>query len=154
MSIAVEIVTVEPTPTAVVAETTTWNEFPGLWEALLGEVWAFLRGSDLETGRNVMLYKNDLPAVEVGVEVNDSFSSAGRVVPSRLPAGRAATAVARGAPSADGLARAHAAVREWCAAGGHELTGVRWELYGHWREDQDPDLYETEVHWLLAPDVP
>ena len=81
MSIAVEIVTVEPTPTAVVAETTTWNEFPGLWGALLGEVWAFLRGSGLETGRNVMLYKNELPAVEVGVEVNDSFSSAGRVVP-------------------------------------------------------------------------
>ena len=62
----------------------------------------------------------------------------------------AATAVARGAPSGDGLARAHDAVHEWCAANGHELTRVRWEIYGHWGEDQDPALFETQVYWLLA----
>ena len=39
--------------------------------------------------------------------------------------------------------------RDWCAAHGHVLTGVRWEIYGHWAEEQDPALYETEVYWLL-----
>ena len=33
--------------------------------------------------------------------------------------------------------------------GASELTGVRWEIYGHWLEDQDPALFETEVYWLL-----
>jgi effector-binding domain-containing protein len=151
MDDAVRIVTTAPTPTAVVAEATTWDEFPELWGALLTEVWAFLRDSGLTTGRNVMLYKDDLPNVEVGAEVNGAFTGGGRVVPSSLPAGRAATTVARGGPSRVGLARAHAAVRDWCSANGHELTGVRWEIYGHWLEDQDPALFETEVYWLLQP---
>jgi hypothetical protein len=114
-------------------------------------VWTFLRGSDLTTGRHVMLYRDDLPTVEVGAEVGASFASSGRVVPSTLPGGRAAVAVARGAPSPASLASAHGAVREWCAAHGHALTGVRWEIYGHWLEDQDPALYETDVYWLLEP---
>ena len=149
MDDAVRIVTTAPTPTAVVAESTSWEEFPQLWGELLSEVWTFLRDSDLTTGRNVMLYKDDSPNVEVGAEVSDSFTPTGRVVPSSLPAGRAATGVARGAPSTAGLASAHAAVRDWCAANGHELSGVRWEIYGHWLEDQDPALFETEVYWLL-----
>ena len=113
-------------------------------------MWAFLRTSGLTTGRNAMLYKDDVPNVEVGAEVGQTFARSGRVVPSSLPAGRAATAVARGAPSLDGLARTHAAVREWCVAAGGRPTGVRWELYGHWREDQDPATYETEIYWLRA----
>ena len=148
----VGIVTAAQTPTAVVAETTSWEEFPRVWRALLAEVWAFLRGSDLTTGRNVMLYKDDSPDVEVGVEVSGSFMESGRVVPSSLPAGRAAVAVARGEPSPAKLASVHTAVREWCAENGHALTGVRWEIYGHWLEDQDPALFETEVYWLLEPD--
>ena len=146
----VRIVMTAQTPTAVVAETTTWDEFPQVWGALLGEVWTFLRDSDLTTGRNVMLYKDDLPNVEVGAEVDGSFAASGRVVPSSLPAGQAATTVARGAPSLEGLARAHAIVLDWCAANNHKLTGVRWEIYGHWLENQDPALFETEVYWLLG----
>jgi hypothetical protein len=130
MDEAVRIVTTAETPTAVVAETTTWEAFPQVWPDLLGEVWTFLRGSGLAAGRNVMLYRDQLPSVEVGVEVDGSFTSTGRVVPSLLPAGRAATTVARGAPSPAGLARAHVKARDWCAAHGHELTGVRWEIYG------------------------
>jgi effector-binding domain-containing protein len=148
----VRIVTTAETPTAVVAETTSWEEFPKVWGTLLTEVWTFLRDSGLTTGRNVMLYKDDAPNVEVGAEVSGPFAASGRVVPSSLPAGRAVTAVARGAPSPEGLARAHDAVREWSSANGQRLTRVRWEIYGHWLEDQDPALFETEVYWLLEPD--
>ena len=150
MNDGVRIVTTPRTHTAVVAETTTWEAFPELWGELLSEVWAFLRRSDLAPGRNVMLYRDDVPNVEVGAEVNAAFESAGRVVSSSLPAGRAAVAIARGQPSAASLAMTHAAVRDWCAAGGHALSGVRWEIYGHWAENQDPALFETEVYWLLA----
>jgi effector-binding domain-containing protein len=115
-------------------------------------VWAFLRDSELTTGRNVMLYKDHVPNVEVGAEVSGSFTPSGRVVPSSLPAGRAATAVARGDPSPARLARAHTAVRDWCNENAQTVTGVRWEIYGHWLDDQDPALYETEVYWQLEPD--
>jgi effector-binding domain-containing protein len=148
---AVRIVTADPTPTAVVAAATSWDAFPELWRELLGEVWTFLRGSGLTTGRNVMVYADDLPNVEVGAEVSSSFPASGRVVASALPGGRAAHAVARGAPSPATLGAAHDAVRGWCAGHGHALTGVRWEVYGHWLEDQDPALFETEVYWQLAP---
>jgi hypothetical protein len=93
---AVRIVVTPETPTAVVAETTSWAAFPQLWGGLLAEVWTFLRTSELTAGRNVMLYRDDLPTVEVGVEVDASFTSA-----------------------------------------------------GHWLEDQDPALSETDVYWLL-----
>ena len=37
-------------PTAVVAATTTWREFPSLWKELLDEVWACLRAGGITHG--------------------------------------------------------------------------------------------------------
>ena len=142
------IVTTSATPTAVIRQTTTWERYPTLWGELLGEVWAFVRGADVRAGRNVMLYEDDVPNVEVGVEVDGAFAPGNRVVPSALPAGRAAATVHRGEPSPAGVAAAHAAVVDWCEANGHERTGVRWEVYDHWRDD--PDSFETAVYWLLV----
>ena len=74
-------------PTAVVKANTTWRGFPTLWPTLLDEVWAFLGATPgLRTeGHNIMLYRTDVPevevAVEVGVQVTRSFEAAGRVVP-------------------------------------------------------------------------
>lgn len=82
-------------------------------------------------------------------ELEKPFAGAdGRVTASALPGGRAATAVARGAPSPEGIGAAHDAVLAWCREHGHELTGVRWELYDHWRDD--PESFETAVYWQLA----
>jgi hypothetical protein len=81
----VRIVELEPTTTAVVRATTTWDAFPGLWRELLDEVWAVVRRDGLAAGRNVMLYTSDRPDVEVGVELAGPFAATGRVVPSRLP---------------------------------------------------------------------
>ena len=149
MAHAVSIVATSATPTAVIRETTTWERFPTLWGELLDEVWAYVRGAGVQAGRNVMLYLDDVPTVEVGVELDGTFvAPTGRVVASALPEGRAATTVARGAPSREGLAAAHAAVVEWSRTNDHELTGTRWEVYDHWRDD--PDSFETAVYWLLA----
>jgi effector-binding domain-containing protein len=145
----VSIVATSPTPTAVIRDTTTWERFPTLWRELLDEVWAHVRGAGVQAGRNVMVYLDDVPNVEVGVELEGTLTApSGRIVESALPEGRAATTVARGAPSPEGIAAAHAAVVEWSRANGHELTGTRWEVYDHWRDD--PDSFETAVYWLLA----
>jgi effector-binding domain-containing protein len=145
----VRIVTTQATPTAVVAATTTWQEFPRLWRSLLDEVWALLRDETTtvyKDGHNVMLYRDGVPNVEVGVVVTASFSPVGRVVPSALPTGRAATTTHRGPPQR--LGAAHDAVRAWCAANGHRLAGPSWEIYG----DPDPATNELsiDVYWLLG----
>jgi len=136
-----------PTPIAVVAATTTWAEFPDLWGKLLDEVWAFLRaGGATKHGHNVMVYLDGTPRVEVGVQVAEPFEGNGRVVCSTLPAGQCASTIHRGPYSA--LDEAHAAVKAWCGSHGHQLTGVRWEIYG----DPGPDAEqtETEVCWQIA----
>jgi effector-binding domain-containing protein len=146
----VSLVQVPAQPTAVIAERTSWERFPALWRELLDEVWSFVRSANVPTGRNVMLYRDGVPNVEVGVEVDGPFEPTGRVIASSLPAGRAARTVARGAPSPEGIAAAHAAVVAWCEQHQHARSSCRWEVYGHWPEDQDPAQYEIEVYWLLS----
>ena len=149
---AVQFIVVKARPTAVVAQTTTWAEFPSLWGQLLGEVYDVVRGRpDLATGRdgelwqNVMLYKDRRPDVEVGVLVTAPFDGPGRVVASELPGGEVATAIHRGDYARLGVT--HDAVREHVAAHGRALAGPCWEIYGHARAD--PRAQETQVFWLL-----
>jgi effector-binding domain-containing protein len=148
MEYEVRLIRAAATPTAVVAEATSWEEFPTRWKSMLDEVWGFLRGpgTGLWTdGHNVMLYKDAVPNVEVGVQVIRTFEPSGRVVPSSLPAGEAAMTVHRG--PVDGLAAADQAIADWCSAHGREAAGPRWEVYGDWGDD--PAEYETTVYWLL-----
>jgi len=149
---AVRFMTVGARPTAVVAQTTTWTEFPKLWGALLGQVYEFVRphpelatGDDEELWQNVMLYKDQRPDVEVGVLVAGPFQAEGPVMLSALPAGEVATATHRGDYAKLGVT--HEAVRDYAAAHGRELAGPCWEIYGHARPD--PSQAETEVFWLL-----
>ncbi len=144
--------TVEARPTAVVAQTTTWQEFPQLWGTFLGQVYEFVRprpelatGDGEELWQNVMLYKDQRPDVEVGVLVSGPFQAEGQVVLSALPAGEVATATHRGDYAKLGVT--HEAVRGHAAAHGRELAGPCWEIYGH--AGPDPSQAETEVFWLL-----
>jgi effector-binding domain-containing protein len=149
---AVKLITVEARPTAVVAQTTTWTEFPRLWGSLLAQVYGFVRprpelatGDGDELWQNVMLYKDQRPDVEVGVLVSAPFQAEGLVIPSALPAGEVATAIHRGDYAKLGVT--HAAVRDYAAAHGRELAGPCWEIYGH--APPDPSEAETQVFWLL-----
>ena len=131
--------------TAVVAARTTWEELPNAWSAMLGEVYDCLEELAIgNAGRNVMLYKDDIPNLEAGVEVSKSITPRGRATLSVLPGGKVATTIHRG--PYQGLSRAHQAVHVWCRANGLKVTGPRWELYGHIRGDAEP---ETTVCWLL-----
>jgi effector-binding domain-containing protein len=134
-------------PTAVVAATTTWQEFPKLWKELSNEVWACLRAGGVDRGcPNVMLFRDDVPNVEVGVELRRPCALTGRVVASALPAGQVAVTVHHGPYT--GLASAHRAVLAWCAAHGRQPAGPRWEIYGPHRED--PAELTTEIYYLLS----
>jgi effector-binding domain-containing protein len=143
----VSLIDAQARPTAVVAATTTWEAFPTVWRGLLDEAWACLRSGGIEGGcPNVMLYLDDVPHVEVGVELRQPCPLTGRVVASKLPAGPVAMTVHRG--SYGGLGEAHRAIRDWCAARGRTPAGPRWEVYGPHRDD--PAEVWTEVYWLLV----
>ena len=66
MGYEVSLADVGSRPTAVVAATTTWPQFPRLWGQLLGEVWDCLRAGGIQRGcPNIMLYlgcSGDRPA--------------------------------------------------------------------------------------------
>jgi effector-binding domain-containing protein len=152
MTSDVTVTTVEPRPTAVVVAATTWAEFPAIWRPMLDKVWSFLRGGAPEglyqQGHNIMLYKDDVPNVEVGVEVSGSFNATGHVVSSTLPGGLVATATHSG-PTAR-IGDTHQAVCEWSKAAGYRLPRLRWEIYG----DPDPSSgdFDVQVFWsVVAP---
>jgi effector-binding domain-containing protein len=152
MGYEIDVLTVAMRRTAVVGASTTWTDFPRLWPSMLDQVHAFLHtGGVRRYGQNIMLYKGNVRGeavdVEVGVEVPNVFAPTGRVEPSILPAGVVARTVHRG-PYAD-LGAAHFAVREWCLVNGRDITGMRWEVYGDWRED--PESQRTEIYYLLGP---
>ena len=119
-----------------------------MWEQLLDEVYAVARqGGITQAGHNVMLYLDDRPSVEVGVQVD-------RPVRARRP-GRALGAACgagghRRAPRVvpPAAARPTTPSHPGPSARGTRLTRVRWEVYGDWSDD--PAKLETEVGWLLA----
>ena len=137
--------TVHAQPTAVIAETTSWEGYPELWPRLLDEVWSAVRPrrSEIVPGRNVMLYKDDVPNVEVGVEVAGSFAPRGRIIASALPAGRVAMSTHRGNWD---VGPAHRAVIDECDRLGLERVGPRWEIYGHFNAPGDE---EVEIYYLI-----
>jgi effector-binding domain-containing protein len=150
MTVVVSVKTADPTPTAVVAAAVTLAELPTMWRPMLDEVWGFLRGGAPEglydRGHNIMLYKDDVLNVEIGVQVSGPFESAGRVRGSSLPGGLVATATHTGPIALIG--DTHRAVCEQAEAMGYRMTGSRWEIYG----DPDPSTggFEVDVFWSLA----
>ena len=102
-------------------------------------------------GQNVFVYRGVFghPEADVafGVGIKAPFSAVGAVEPTSLPTGEAATATHWG--SYAGLGAAHDAVISWARSQGRRLTGTRWEVYGHWTEDES--RLRTDVYWQLEP---
>lgn len=151
MDFQISISQSKPTRTAVIRSRLRPEELSKFVPAACGEVWSFARAAGLKKpGRHVALYLNDgQGSVEVGAEVVEQFTGNERVQCSQLPAGRAATTAHLGPYTR--LGEAHAAIREWCAQHGHRLSGVCWEIYGHWQEswNADPSRIRTDVFHLL-----
>jgi effector-binding domain-containing protein len=154
MADRVWIETVSEQPVAAVRVRAAQSEIANVFRDSLDKVWAFLRKHDgLRTdGNNVFIYhkeegpnKDGKITIELGVQVTRAFIGEGDVICTSTPAGRAATAIHLGAYRR--LFETHSALEHWCAAHGHELAGVNWEIYGDWNEDQSK--LETHVRHLL-----
>jgi hypothetical protein len=49
-------------------------------------------------------------------------------------------------------AGAHDAIVAWCRLHGRRLAGPRWEVYGHWTDDEAK--LRADVYYLLEPARP
>ena len=145
----VHLIHAEPIPTAVVRRRAGRSELSTVVPQGCGLVWNFARAHGLKAGRHVALYLNGNIDLEVGVEVSGAFEDQGEVVRSSTPAGAVATAVHLG--PYQHLGEAHDAIRAWCAANGHQLSGLNWEIYGHWQPEwtSDPAAIRTDVFYQV-----
>lgn len=103
-------------------------------------------------GQNVFVYRDvpDRPTeadVAFGVGVRAQFSAVGAVEPTALPVGDVATTTHTGSYAK--LGAAHDAVIDWCRRHGRRRAGVRWEVYGHWTNDES--RLRTDIYHLLEP---
>jgi effector-binding domain-containing protein len=136
--------------TAIIRSRVHPTELARFVPAACGEVWSFVRSAGIpRPGRHVALYLDD-GSVEVGAEVAEPFVGNDRIHCSSLPGGRVATAAHFGPYQR--LSEAHTAIRTWCAERGHELSGISWELYGHWDENwnNNPSKIRTDVFYVLS----
>jgi effector-binding domain-containing protein len=83
--------------------------------------------------------------MEVGVEVDRTFSPSGQVVSSQLPGGRIAHATHT--TGYGDLGRTYDAVSQWCDEHGHDTTGVQWEIYS---DPDEHDHVDVEICYLLV----
>ena len=149
MSYQIQLEDFAPCHTAVIRDHVKPAELARFIPAACGEVWKFARSAGLpKPGRHIALYLND-GLVEVGAEISEPFTGKDRVLCSQLPTGRVATTVHLGPYNQ--LGNAHAAIRDWCAAHGHCLSGICWEIYGHWQDrwNSNPSEIRTDVYHLL-----
>ena len=142
----VQIRRVLPQTTAVVRFRATKPELAMLIPQACGEVWSFVRSSNIPNpGRHLAIYFDCAMNIECGVEVGEAFVGNERVVCSVTPAGAAAIAAHIGPYQR--LGETHDAVKKWCLEHGHNLAGPSWEVYDHWNDD--PSKLRTDVYWLL-----
>jgi hypothetical protein len=120
---------------------------------LLDMAWPVLPKQGVATGHNVVACygrEGGTMTIDAGVEAFTDFNGCGKIRSVSTPPGEVATTAHHGDYS--GMARAYAALEQWCAGHGRRPTGVNWEVYGDW--DNDPAKRRTDIYFLLEPRHP
>ena len=143
-------VAVERQLTAVVKVEAPMNALPEAQRAARRKISAVLPTLEAgAVGNGITLWRPSVDGrlpMEPGVIVARDFPAQGEVVPSSLPAGRAAQFVLKG--SYEGLPGGWRTLLGWCKAERLKLAGINWEIYGPWTEKIE-DL-ETTLYALLG----
>jgi AraC family transcriptional regulator len=125
--------------TAVVRAEVARNRLPEWLRAGFRDVAQYLRGRGVRpAGPPFARYAvlGDVVAVEAGFPVAERVPGKGRVLPSRLPGGRAVVTSHVGWH--DGREDAYVALRQWLMQRRRTPDGARWEIY-HVDPTNDPD---------------
>jgi effector-binding domain-containing protein len=145
------IVTVDRQLTAVVRAKVPFAEIPTAQRSARAAVDAALPTLEAgPLGRPLTRFRTPAKEaldMEIGTIVGRSFAGRAEIVPSELPAGRAAHFQLKG--PFDGMPGAWQTLFAWCQAEKLELAGINWEIYMPW-QGVDPAKLETDLYALLA----
>ena len=150
---AVSLHQAPPRTIAAVHARVPTRDVPRVFSRYLDQVYAAAHSGSLQLdGQNVFVYRDvhdrpDQADVSFGVGIKAPFEPIGDVQPTIVPGGPVATTTHQGSYAQ--LGAAHSAVIEWCRTHGHALAGSRWEVYGHWVQDESQ--LRTDVYYLLKP---
>jgi effector-binding domain-containing protein len=146
----VQLHRLDSVPLAVIRRQVNRSDLARVVPECCGLVWNAVRAQQTPAGRHVAVYWDGSIQLEVGVELQGPFAEHGEVVRSATPAGAVAWSTHFGPYGELGLA--HDAIRRWCRANNHQLTGPNWEIYGHWQPEwnADPSRIRTDVYYLLS----
>ncbi len=144
------IVTVERQFTAVVKAMVPMANIPDTQRSSRAKIKAALPSLGVgPVGRSCTLWRPPVDGrldMELGMIVSRPFEPVGEVVPSALPAGRAAQFRLVG--PFDGIPRAWQTLLDWCAGEKLKRANVNWEIYEDWNDDSAKQ--ESSLHVLLA----
>ena len=124
-------------------------EVPANIPVLLEKVATYLTSNGYAPGACYVVYDeftDDAMRMRAGFAVSQDISESDDVKVMQMPANTTAHTTHYG--SYDGIPAAHQAVREWCAANGHEELDMSWEIYGEWYEDESKLV--TDIHVAVA----
>jgi len=144
------VVTVERQFTAVVKATVPFAGIPQAQRSARARIDAGL--PSLDAGTVGLACTRWVPpqggalAMEMGSIVSRPIAASGEIVPSDLPAGRAAHYLMVG--PFDGMGTAWQRLFEWIQAEKLKPAGINWEIYGP--APADPARQETHLYALLA----
>jgi effector-binding domain-containing protein len=142
---AIELVEMPATVIASVRRRVAWSDLQRIVPQLLGNVWQFLRSSEVRrAGNHVTIYRApnaDSIEVECGVQISAPFAGDAQIACSATPAGLSAHVVHLGAYG--GLTKAHEALFDFCRTRGLR-SGIHWDVYGEWTAD--PSSLRTDVY--------
>jgi effector-binding domain-containing protein len=148
-----ELVTLEPTTTAVVRETVPMSELTGFFDRAFGAVMAAAQDQDVAvTGPPFAMYlgmPTETVDIAAGFPTDRAVSPAGGVVPSELPGGRAGQLLHVG--SYDSLEQAYGRLMGWLGEQGLVPSQVMWETYlNEPTPDGDPNANQTLITWPVT----
>lgn len=145
------IVSVERQLTAIVRASVPFAEIPTAQRGARAKVDAALASLAAgSAGRSLTRFRTPSDGrldMEMGTIVARPFAATGDVVPSELPAGRAAHFQLKG--SFEGMQDAWQTLFDWCKAEKLSLAGINWEIYSPW-DGVDTAKLETDLYSLLT----
>ena len=142
------IVTVERRLAAVAKAQTSMAEIPQAERTLRRQLMAVVETLDIgPLGAAFTLWRPPVDGrmdLQPGILVSRPFVPVGEVMPSALPAGRAAHLLLVG--PYDGIPAAWQTLFGWCEEERLKLAGINWQIYA----EDDPAQPQTSLYALLA----
>jgi effector-binding domain-containing protein len=148
-----DLVTLEPSPAAVVRATMAVSDFPSFFGHAFGAVAAAVAGQGLEIVGEPFAFVPSSPAdvveVAAGFPVSAAAERAGDVVPLELPGGRGVTTVHVG--PYDTMAKTYEQMRDWISVQSLSPGTHLWEVYlSDPAAEPDPSTWRTRIVWPVS----